>query len=125
MWVRVDACGLRISHSFERDVTAFLVSPTGLVDPLVLGRGGTGGDFGTGAPHCSGPLTIFPDASATAIGEAAVPFAGAFKPEAPLSVFTGSRAAGVWWVVVSDGAPGDTGTVHAVSFRMKYRYKSP
>ena len=109
----------------SRDVTAFLVSPTGLVDPLVLGRGDTGDDFGTGATDCSGTLTTFTDTSPTAIGEGAVPFAGAFKPEASLSVFTGSRAAGVWRVVVSDGAPGDTGTLHAVSFRVKYRYKSP
>ena len=122
--VQVESVGLRISHSFDRDVTAFLVSPTGLVDPLVLGRGDTGDNFGTGATDCSGTLTIFTDTSATAIGGGAVPFAGAFKPEAPLSVFTGSRAAGVWRVVVSDGAPGDTGTLHAVSFRVKYRYKS-
>ena len=123
--VQVESVGVRISHSFDRDVTAFLVSPTGLVDPLVLGRGDTGDNFGTGATDCSGTPTTFTDTSATAIGEGAVPFAGAFKPEAPLSVFTGSRAAGVWRVVVSDGAPGDTGTLHAVSFRVKYRYKSP
>ena len=123
--VQVESVGLRISHSFDRDVTAFLVSPTGLVDPLVLGRGDKGDNFGTGATDCSGTLTTFTDTSRTAIGEGAVPFAGAFKPEAPLSVFTGSRAAGVWRVVVSDGAPGDTGMLHAVSFRVKYRYKSP
>jgi hypothetical protein len=122
--VRVESVGLRIAHTFDRDITVFLVSPTGLVDPLVLGRGDTGDNFGSGETGCGGTLTTFTDGAPGPIGEAAVPFAGSFKPEAPLSVFAGSRAAGTWRVVVSDGAPGDTGTLYAVSFRVTYRYKS-
>lgn len=123
--VRVESVGLRITHSFDRDVSAILISPTGLVDPLLLGRGDTGDNFGSGATDCGGTLTTFTDAATTAIGEGMVPFAGAFRPETPLSVFAGSRAAGLWRVLVSDGAPGDTGTLHAVSLRLTYRYKSP
>lgn len=122
--VSVASVGLRIGHTFDRDVTAFLVSPTGLVDPLVLGRGDTGDNFGTGATDCGGSLTSFSDSAVTPIGSGAAPFPGAFKPEAPLSVFANSRAAGIWRVIVSDSAPGDTGTLYAVSLRLTYRYKS-
>ena len=119
----VRSVGLRISHTFDRDVTAFLVSPTGLVDPLVLGRGDTGDNFGSGATNCSGTFTTFSDAAATPIGSGSVPFAGSFKPEGPLSVFTRSRVGGTWRVVVSDSAPGDMGTLHAASLSLTYRYK--
>ena len=121
--VAVVSVGLRISHTFDRDVTAFLVSPTGLVDALVLGRGDTGDNFGSGATDCRGAPTTFTDTAVTPIGAALPPFDGAFKPEDPLSVFAGSRAAGTWRVVVADNAPGDTGTLHAVSFSLAYRFK--
>ena len=119
----VASVGLRISHTFDRDVTAFLVSPTGLVDPLVLGRGDTGDNFGTGETGCGGTMTTFTDTAATAIGAGTTPFAGSFRPESPLAVFAGSRAGGIWRVVVSDSAPGDTGTLHAVTFSLAYRFK--
>jgi len=121
----VNSVGLRITHSFTGDISAYLISPSGRVDPLTLNRGDDGDDYGSGATNCGGTLTTFSDSGGTAIGDGTAPFAGGFRPEAPLSVFVGGVASGIWTVLIADNASGDTGTIHAASLNLTYRYKKP
>jgi subtilisin-like proprotein convertase family protein len=116
--------GVRISHTFDRDVAIYLVSPGGRVVLVDTGRGGSGDDFGINAPDCTGTLTMFSDNAATALGNASAPFAGTFRPDTPVSILNGGIASGVWTVIISDTSAGDNGTIHAVSLNLTYRYKA-
>src|SRR5205085_2531925 len=47
----------------------------------------------------------------TAIGSAAAPFAGTFKPSQALSAMNGRPSNGTWKLQIADVAAGDTGTL--------------
>lgn len=117
--------GVRITHTFDMDVVVTLVSPTGSVVPLAVGQGGGLDDFGSGATNCGGTLTTFDDAALNPISTAVAPFAGAFRPEQPLSLFNGKKAQGVWTLTASDNVDADNGTLHAASLAVTYSYKQP
>ena len=117
--------GVRITHAYDEDVVLTLVSPSGGVVPLVVGQGGSFDDFGSGPTSCAGTLTTFDDAASNPISTAPTPFAGAFRPEQPLSLFNGGTARGAWTLTASDNAPLDNGTLHAASLTVTYSYKQP
>ena len=117
--------GVRITHPYDEDVVLTLVPPTGGVVPLAVGDGGSGDNFGSGPTSCGGTLTTFDDAASTPISTGAVPFAGAFKPEQPLSLFNGGTARGVWTLTASDNVVNDVGTLHAALLTVTYSYKEP
>jgi len=117
--------GVRITHTFDEDVTIYLVSPSGRFIPVDTGHGGTAENFGTGATDCNGTLTIFSDLATTPIIAGTPPYAGSFKPDSPFAVLNGGIASGVWTVVVADTVGGDDGTLHAVSLNLTYQYKKP
>src|SRR5262249_34158313 len=73
---------------------------------------------GTGANDCSGVPTVFDDSAPIAIGSGSAPFAGAFKPDSPLSAFNGKAVNGTWILRVSDTAALDTGTVGCVTLEI-------
>jgi subtilisin-like proprotein convertase family protein len=118
------ALGVRITHTFVRDVAIYLISPGGRIVLVDTGWGGGGDDFGTNATGCSGTLTVFFDAALTPISSATAPFAGEFQPDAPFSILNGGIASGVWTVMITDTSAGDNGTIHAVSLTLHYRYKT-
>jgi subtilisin-like proprotein convertase family protein len=115
---------VRLSHTFDADTSLVLAAPGARVLPLSLSRGGSGDNYGSGATDCSGTLTVFTDTAPTAIGAGTPPFAGSFKPEAPLNGLVGGPARGNWTLVVTDGAGGDDGTLHAFSLNFTYTYKA-
>jgi subtilisin-like proprotein convertase family protein len=117
--------GVRITHSYDNDVAILLISPAGRFVPLDTGHGDTDDNFGAGSTDCNGTLTTFTDSAPTPISGGAAPFAGAFRPDSPLSALNGSVATGVWTVVLTDTVQGDDGTVHAVSLTLAYDYKKP
>jgi subtilisin-like proprotein convertase family protein len=116
---------VRITHTFDEDVTIYLVSPSGRFLPVDVGHGGTGEDFGTGATDCTGTQTIFSDLATTPIIAGSPPYAGTFKPDTPFAALNGGIASGVWTVVIADTVGGDDGTIHAVSLSLNYQYKKP
>jgi subtilisin-like proprotein convertase family protein len=112
---------IRMTHTQIGDVVVYLVSPGGRVVPLYLGRP-AGANFGTGATNCGGTLTTFADTATTPVGTGTAPLAGTFRPESPLSAFTGGTASGIWTLLVSDHAGADVGTIHAASLNLTYSH---
>ncbi|MDH5751882.1 MAG: PKD domain-containing protein, partial [Deltaproteobacteria bacterium] len=91
-----------ITHTWDGDLTLYLISPLGTMVTLSQGRGSSGDDY-TG--------TVFSDAAATPISSGTPPFTGTFIPEEPLSTLNGQSANGTWALWVVDDATGDTGTI--------------
>jgi hypothetical protein len=119
------SAGVRITHSYDADLSIFLVSSTGRVVPLVLNRGGSDNDFGSGGADCGGTLATFTDAASASISTATAPFAGAFKPEVTLGGLNDATGSGTWTMVITDNAENDDGTIHAVSLSLTYQYTVP
>ena len=94
--------GLRFNHTYDADLLIELVSPSGQTIELANHAGGSGNNFGSGAESCSGQLTVFSDTAETSILYGTAPFAGTYKPQQLLSVFSGQNPAGQWKVKVSD-----------------------
>jgi subtilisin-like proprotein convertase family protein len=115
--------GVRITHTFDRDIAIYLISPGGRIVLVDTGRGGSGDDFGTGATDCTGSLATFSDTAGTPVSAGAPPFAGSFRPDAPFSLLNGGMASGAWTVMITDTSASDNGTIHAVSLSLNYRYK--
>jgi len=103
---------VRITHSYDRDLELWLMSPARTIVKLALRRGGTGDDYGSGAPDCTGAQTVLDDQAPTALADAAAPFAGSFRPDQPLSALNGSQGKGTWSLFVLDSAAPDTGMLH-------------
>ena len=97
---------LNISHTYDRDLTVTLTSPTGQVITLVNRRGGAGDNFSN---------TVFDDQAATAIALGGAPFSGSYRPETALNVVNGTSAQGTWTLTVRDQALLDVGALNAWS----------
>jgi extracellular elastinolytic metalloproteinase len=110
---------LRLNHTFDRDLAISLVAPDGTTVPLSMNRGDGGDNFGNGPNDCSGTFTVFDDAAGTAIGAGTAPFAGSFRPDAPLAGFRGKSMAGTWKLRVIDGSPLDSGALGCVQLRIR------
>jgi subtilisin-like proprotein convertase family protein len=101
---------LDITHTYDADLTATLISPAGTRVKLFTGVGGSNDNF-TG--------TAFDDAAATAIGAGTAPFSGSFKPLELLSAFNGQNANGFWTLEIVDASPADDGTLNSWSLTVK------
>ena len=93
---------LDITHAYDSDVRAHLVSPAGRRVELVSAAGGAGDNF---------TATVFDDEAATAVTSGAAPFTGSFKPTGSLADFDGAWANGTWTLQVDDVAQYDAGTL--------------
>jgi subtilisin-like proprotein convertase family protein len=89
-------------HTFDGDVSFWVRSPAGTEVTLAAQRGGGGQNY---------IMTLFNDSAATPISGGSPPFTGSFRPETPLSVFTGQNLQGWWRLRVNDNAATDTGSV--------------
>jgi subtilisin-like proprotein convertase family protein len=97
---------LNITHSWIGDLGIFLEAPTGEFSLLVNQRGGSGDNMVD---------TVFDDSASQGIGEGSAPFTGTFRPETPLSVFTGLSAAdanGDWNLIIFDLFDQDGGSLN-------------
>jgi subtilisin-like proprotein convertase family protein len=113
---------MRLNHTSVGDLVISLVAPDGTVVPLVTRRGGTGDNFGTGPNDCSGTPTFLGDIGGLPIGAGTAPFAGAFAPEATLSVLEGREMNGIWKLRVTDMAADNTGTIGCVQLELTRRF---
>jgi uncharacterized repeat protein (TIGR01451 family) len=91
---------VKIKHTYTGDLTLRLLAPDGTTVTLANQRGGMGDDYTD---------TIFDDSAATLIGAGTAPFTGTYRPDQPLSAFTGKSTGGVWKLAVNDAYDGDGG----------------
>jgi subtilisin-like proprotein convertase family protein len=83
---------LDITYPLGNDLTIDLIAPDGTDVPLSSFEG-TGANFQN---------TVFDDAAATPIWAGNSPFAGSYRPEAPLSSLAGKNAQGTWQLEIID-----------------------
>jgi subtilisin-like proprotein convertase family protein len=96
--------GLDITHSNDSDLTAWLISPSGIAVPLFSGVGGTGDNF-TG--------TTISDSATTGIASGTAPFSGVFRPQGgSLSSMNGTAINGTWKLRIVDGTGGNAGKLN-------------
>lgn len=91
-------------HTWDNDVSFWLVSPQGTQVALSIRHGASGDNYIN---------TIFNDSAFTPIGNGSPPFTGEFKPDSALSVLNGQYTKGWWKFKVSDANLDDTGHVES------------
>ncbi len=102
---------LNITHTFDSDLTVFLISPTGTRVQLFAGVGGSGDNFTN---------TTLDDEAAGSITTGTAPFGGSFKPQGLLSGVDGQSPNGTWQLEVNDTASGDVGTLNSWSLAIGF-----
>lgn len=108
---------LHLIHTWDADLDIYLIAPDATIIELSTDNGINGDDYGT---SCSPDAnrTTFDDGAALSIVGQFAPFAGAYRPEAPLSGFdgkSGSAVNGTWTLRIIDDAFGDVGTFYCAS----------
>jgi uncharacterized repeat protein (TIGR01451 family) len=102
---------LRISHTYDSDLTMELIGPDGTRVNLARNRGFLGADFGSNCTPMSA-RTTFDDNAPGSIVFATPPFVGAFRPEESLLAFGGKTGAGLngaWRLHITDRFAQDVG----------------
>jgi subtilisin-like proprotein convertase family protein len=95
---------LDISHTYNSDLTVFLISPDGASTELFSRIGGSSDNF-TGA--------ILDDDANQDIASDTAPYTDRFRPKGNLALLAGKSAQGVWTLRVSDTTQGNTGTLNS------------
>ncbi len=103
---------VNITHTWDADLSLYLVSPSGTQVALSLGHGGNGDNY---------TATLFDDGAATPIASGAAPFTGSFIPDAPLSTMIGENITGTWELFVVDNASQDIGTIVSWDLTLIYQ----
>lgn len=93
---------LNINHTYDSDLTAYLIGPSGTSVKLFANVGGNSDQFIN---------TVLDDAAVAFIQDGAAPFTGAFSPVESLSAFNGQSTFGSWKLAIHDGNSGDDGTL--------------
>ena len=105
-----------MTHTYDSDVVATLVPPSGQSVRLISSRGGSGDGFFN---------TVFDDEAGTPIISGTAPFTGHFRPEQPLSVLDNQAISGTWKLLIRDMfPPADGGRLNswALHFKPIYTY---
>ncbi|MFN8444737.1 MAG: S8 family serine peptidase [Caldilineaceae bacterium] len=97
---------LNIEHSFDMDLSAVLVSPSGRQVELFNGVGGADANFRG---------TVFDDEATTPITAGSAPFSSSYRPNNPLSAFDGQNTTGTWTLRLSDNVAGYVGWIYGWS----------
>ncbi|MHC4406333.1 MAG: C25 family cysteine peptidase, partial [Planctomycetota bacterium] len=94
---------LDVSHTYDGDLAAYLISPLGTRVELFSYVGGWGDNFTD---------TVFDDEADASIADAEAPFTGSFRPEGRLSMFDGQNPNGTWTLEITDAMSWDVGTLN-------------
>ena len=94
---------LNITHPWDSDLTAYLVSPGGIQVQLFSKVGGSGHNFTN---------TVLSDAGNKSISSGSAPFTGTFQAAQPFSALDGLSPDGTWQLNIADGDAGDAGTLN-------------
>jgi subtilisin-like proprotein convertase family protein len=125
------AAGVRITHTFDSDLSLYLVSPGGRAITLAANRdqSPTGGNgYGAGAASCAGSLVNFGDLFPVSIATPGntgndQPITGSFRPEQSVGAFIGGPARGFWTLIAQDEVNVDVGAINALALNFTYQYK--
>ena len=99
----VNVVSLYITHTFDADLEAYLITPSNTEVILFMGVGGDGDDFVN---------TTLDDAAAEWIWFGVAPFTGSFRPEGSLSTLNGQSSVGAWRLRLTDTIPQDNGSLN-------------
>lgn len=108
--------GVLAAHARRSDLVMYLVSPSGTRVMLTASAGGTATNFNAQFDdEASAPIANY-TANATAFATTQVPpFAGNYRPVAPLSAFDGENAQGNWTLEICDQTWASSGTFYQTS----------
>jgi len=101
---------LKINHSNDSQLSAFLIGPDGTEVQLFATADGLHGANFTN--------TTFDDSAAGSIKSGSAPFSSTYRPDQALSAFNGKSANGKWTLEVNDTIPGTTGTLASWSLSL-------
>jgi subtilisin-like proprotein convertase family protein len=93
---------INITHPYDADVNAYLVSPAGTRMKLFADVGFGGDNFTN---------TILDDQAVVDIAKGTAPFSFSYRPQEPLNIFNGQSVYGIWYLELNDDANGDSGTL--------------
>jgi subtilisin family serine protease/subtilisin-like proprotein convertase family protein len=82
---------LNVSYPNDRDLSVYLLSPTGKTIAL---------DYNRGSWSANLTNTVFSEQAKTPIADAKAPFSGTYKPEQSLNELVGSKAGGTWRLAI-------------------------
>lgn len=97
---------VNVSHTYDGDLSLYLISPGGTMVTLAEWIGGDGNGYID---------TEFDDAAYRRIEDGEPPFEGRYRPTQPLSPLAGESLLGDWRLWVVDSANFDVGAIEAVS----------
>jgi len=100
---------LDITHTYDQDLMAYLIGPSGTRVELFSSVGGWGDNFTN---------TTLDDEAGVPIGEAEAPFTGTFQPAGLLSRFDGEDPNGTWTLELTDSMAWDSGTLNGWSLEL-------
>ena len=87
---------LSISHTYDKDINLYLVSPAGR-EVMLSTKNGISLDHYTN--------TVFDDEASTFINQGRPPYTGIFRPEQPLSLFDDTVTSGNWLLKIRNAGP--------------------
>lgn len=98
---------LNITHTYDQDVTVWLVAPDGAVAMLFSNIGGSGQNFSN---------TCLNADAGNSISSGSAPFTGTFQPAGQMGLVNNlQNPNGTWYLRVNDNANADVGTVNNCS----------
>jgi subtilisin-like proprotein convertase family protein len=96
---------LNIAHSFDADLSAYLIAPDGTTEVVLFSK--------VGSMYDDFKNTVLDDEAATPIADGSAPFMGSFQPTGSLADFDGLDAQGTWQLRIIDAADVDSGTLQS------------
>jgi subtilisin-like proprotein convertase family protein len=112
---------VRIDHTFDQDLSMWLIGPDGTAVPLALSTGDQDDNFGNGPSSCAGTPTVFDDSAAVFIEAGVAPFAGRYRPQGALAAFRGKGVSGDWTLRIVDIDSQDAGTLFCWQLTIRRR----
>lgn len=101
---------LSITHTWDEDLSVFLISPNNTQVELFSGVGGSDENFFS---------TVLDDEATRDVTAGSAPFTGSFRPEGLLSDFDDEDPNGVWTLQIRDTKGDDVGTLNSWSMTIR------
>lgn len=102
---------VNISHTRNRDLYFYIISPTGTIITLSTYKGGNGDNYSN---------VTFDDASSNTLPTGNTTLSGSYQPEGSLASFNGQNSNGNWILRITDTANGQGGTINNLNINLCY-----
>jgi len=106
-----------VEETYDYYLTLELIAPDGTTNLLSANNGSLTSNYGLGC-NPESQRTTFDDAASESVTTGVPPFAGSFKPQQPLLVFSGKSGAqvnGIWQLRATDQGQFNVGAIHCWS----------